>query len=246
MNINSEEIVTVSMPCFNEAEGIAEFADELCASLGRTLYQLIIVDDCSTDETFSILQTIAERESKIVILRNPVNCGHGPSTLVGLNQALRTPASIIMTLDGDGQFITSEVKYALDFFCNSNADLLEGSRQGRTDPWFRKVVTRLLRLMIFLLSGKLPKDSNTPFRIYKKEIARSLMSGIDPMAITPNLLIGIRARRMNCNIEEFPVTSINRRGSIKSGVTWQSKSNYLPSGRFLRFCFKAIIALMRG
>jgi len=236
---------TITMPCFNEAEGISDFAQDICSALDDRLDQLIIVDDCSTDDTSAVLKRLSDGNPKIVHQRNPLNLGHGPSTLVGIQKALATDSKFVITIDGDGQFLATEVSLALDTFYFQNVDILEGFRQERSDPWFRKLVTTSLRFFVFACSFKLPKDANTPFRIYRRESLKNLLDGVDPKSMTPNLYFSIHSRRRRFNICEFGVTSIHRKGSVKTGVTWESKNDMLPSKRFVVFCLRAGLRLFK-
>jgi glycosyltransferase involved in cell wall biosynthesis len=236
---------TITMPCFNEAEGISDFAHEIFFALNNRLDQLIVIDDCSTDDTSVVLRKLSESNPKIVHFRNPVNLGHGPSTLIGIQKALATGSRFVITMDGDGQFLAAEVSLALDAFSKQNPDILEGFRQQRNDPWFRKLVTISLRFFVLACSFKLPKDANTPFRIYRRESLKILLDGVDPRSMTPNLFFSVRSRRHRFDICEFGVTSIQRKGSVKSGVTWESKNDMLPSKRFVLFCLRAGLRLFK-
>ena len=245
MMSNSKFAVVITMPCFNESEGIEEFIFELCESLGSKLKKLIVVNDSSTDSTSEVVNSIMLYDSRVILMNNPTNLGHGPSTLIGMKCALESSFDTVVTLDGDGQFIATEVDAALDFFYNSKVNLLEGARISRKDPWFRKIVTQSLRLIVTLSSNKLPKDANTPFRIYQKDVLSSLFTQLDSMSMTPNLEISIKARQMNLQIAEYEVTSRERKGKEKIGVTWNSKNSFIPSKRFVTFCGQAFFRLFR-
>ncbi len=191
---------TITMPCFNEAEGISDFAHEICSALGDRLDQLIIIDDCSTDDTPVVLRRLSDSNPKIIYFRNLINLGHGPSTLVGIQKALAVGSKFVITIDGDGQFLAAEVNLALDAFYFQNPDILEGFRQERNDPWFRKLVTISLRFFVLACSFKLPKDANTPFRIYRRESLKNLLEGVDPRIMTTNLYFSIHSRRRRFDI----------------------------------------------
>lgn len=245
MMSDSNFAVVITMPCFNESEGIEEFIFELCESLGSKLRKLIVVNDASTDSTAQVVNAIMLKDSRVTLINNSTNLGHGPSTLVGIKLALESSFDTIVTLDGDGQFIATEVDAALGFFYDSRVNLLEGARMSRKDPWFRKIVTQSLRLIVTLASHKLPKDANTPFRIYQKDVLASLLTQIDSKSMTPNLEISIKARQLNLQIAEYSVTSRERKGKDKIGVTWNSKNSLIPSKRFVTFCGQAFFRLFR-
>ena len=234
------------MPCFNEAEGIGEFIVEIMETFKSYVPTLIVIDDCSTDETSLIVQKLKSRFPSVIYHRNESNIGHGPSTVSGLKLALTTNCELILSIDGDGQFLPNEILQIFDNNSVDSVELIEGVRTNRQDPWFRRTVTFLLRIFVLLKTKNYPLDANTPLRIYHKEILKSLINNVNLKSQTPNIQISIASRNMCLKIKEIEVTSIARRGSNKIGTTWKSKNSLLPSRRFISFCFSAICKLIRS
>jgi glycosyltransferase involved in cell wall biosynthesis len=236
----------ITMPCFNEAEGLEGFIEELFSELDIYLARIIIVDDNSTDDTSFVITKLLSRFPKIICQTNKVNLGHGPSTVIGMRLALKTQSEYILTIDGDGQFLPLEIKEFLQNESHSNFEVLEGVRKERKDPYFRKIVTFLLRVLVFFSTKKFPSDANTPLRLYHRSTLEKLLTSIDPSSPTPNLKISILSRKLNLKIREREFTSVVRRGHSQTGTTWKSKRDYLPSRRFLSFCFRAALKLLRN
>ena len=78
--------ISVIVPAYNSGEKIRECLDSIINQTHRDL-EIILVDDCSSDDTFQIMQEYADRDSRIHIMRNKINCGAGFSRNRGLDIA---------------------------------------------------------------------------------------------------------------------------------------------------------------
>jgi len=230
-------VIILTMPVYNEADGIEEFINELDRALpARVLLQ--VVDDASSDSTLARLESVDLPLGRLRILQNSVNVGHGPTTLRGLREALINDVDVVASIDGDGQFAAADVAGLLERL-DEEWDVLEGCRFGRTDPWFRKVTSKVTAFLVALRCGRFPTDANTPLRIYRREVLEALLDGIPENFAVPNLLISARSRRRGLRVIEAPVRSRVRRGAAATGTTWGSRRASIPTGRFVRFCWRA-------
>jgi glycosyltransferase involved in cell wall biosynthesis len=75
------------------------------------------------------------------IFCNVRNLGHGPSTIKGMFRAVELNPDLVVTIDGDGQFIENEILEAINDFIGSECDILEGNRVARQEPVFRRAST---------------------------------------------------------------------------------------------------------
>jgi dolichol-phosphate mannosyltransferase len=229
--------LAVAMPAWNEAAGIAEFLHELSTSLAQFPTTFVVVDDASTDGMRETLESLSFREEHTLqVFTNDRNQGHGPSTLRALREATSTDAEVIVALDGDGQFYGADIARVVGVLLQEGCDVVEGVRQGRTDPWFRKPISLATRALVFIRSGRVPLDANTPLRAYFAKDLERIISTLPAHTATPNLLISSMTRKSNWMVFEVGVTSIPRRGGDASGSTWGGMSLRLPNKRLLRFC----------
>lgn len=233
------------MPCFNEADGITDFLNDICENLDGLVDYLVAVDDLSTDTTALKIKNYKMKTTKIELVSNLTNLGHGPSFLVAISKALSLNPNIVITVDGDGQFQASEIRDKLIYFINHDLDVLECARWGRSDPVFRKFVTYFLRFFIFIRVGQRPMDSNTPLRIYRAPALVYLMQKIPKNSLVPNLRISALTRRSDLKYSQVRVKSLERRGVTAAGSTWMAKRDWLPSKRFVQFCRRAILEILR-
>jgi len=237
-----ESSIVLVIPVYNEEFGIREFIRELADALPTTSKSFVVIDDCSRDSSFKILQSMQTefaKEFDLRIYRNEYNLGHGPSVVKGLKFAIGLAPDFILSIDGDGQFLGEDVAKVFLKFHSSTFDVLEASRKLRDEPIYRKMVSWVTRAIVFLKSGKYPEDANTPLRIYKTKILKELINEIPSDTLVPNLRISIKSRRTKLNIAFFPVTSIPRRGASVTGTTWNTQKIHVPSQKFIKFCLRA-------
>ena len=112
--------LAIVIPVFNEAQNIVALIDEVVATLGdATGYQIIVVDDASTDDTPSVLSGCTGRYSQLRVIRHRQRCGQSAAIATGVEAAA---AQWIVTIDGDGQ--------------NDPADILKlyAAMDGADDP----------------------------------------------------------------------------------------------------------------
>lgn len=232
--------VVIAMPAYNEEAAISSFLGEIAEAFSDTSFHIIVVDDCSSDNTVSELDALKTEHIPLTVSTNSRNSGHGPSTLTALQLALDLGPQFVVATDGDGHITGQTLRYLFDKATNANPpSVVEGVRTNRDDPWFRKTVSAATRTLVKHHSGKAPRDANTPFRVYPTGALQALLTNIPTDHMTPNLKISSLVRRAGIFLEEIPITPHRREGAEESGSTWQQRFRLLPSLYFLQFCVKA-------
>jgi len=231
--------VAIVMPAWNEASGIGEFLHEIHESFTGTEHTFIVVDDCSTDQTVAVLNRLRDEGLPILVHRNAVNSGHGPSTVRALRLGLETGAAYVIGLDGDGQFYGKDVYDCYREIESSGAEIIEGIRTRQKDPAYRKATSFATRVLVWSRCRQFPTDANTPLRVYRSEILRVILPKIPAGSLVPNLMISAFVRTQGMNLGFVQVDFIDRRGVNPESTTWGRSKSYLPSKRFLKFCTQA-------
>ena len=234
--------VSVAMPVFNESDGIRETLSELNHAFKNAQVdaQFFIQNDKSTDNTVEIItKSVEEFGMKVFLESNPTNLGHGPTVINAYLRAIKSEAEVVLQLDSDGQFNPSELIKLLDSV-RGGTELAIGVRKIRVDPWFRVLLTKSLRVLLFIRFRKYFVDPNSPVRAYKRETLRDLISQIPSDALIPNIYLVIIARLRDIKIENFVVTHRDRRGENKTGSTWVSKNRVKSIFRLIRFAIRAL------
>jgi len=116
--------IAVVIPAYNEARHIGQ----VLADLPSFLRTIIVVDDCSRDNTSEIVQQLASSDPRIVLIRHEKNQGVGGAMVSGFKAALQRQAQIVVKLDGDGQMAASDLASLLRPLILGTADYAKGNR----------------------------------------------------------------------------------------------------------------------
>jgi glycosyltransferase involved in cell wall biosynthesis len=156
--------VSFVIPVFNEEENIAALHREI-VNVGESLgtdYEIIMVDDGSTDGTFKKLSTL----KPITILRMRRNFGQTAALDAGIKEAQHP---YIVTMDGDLQNDPGDVPALIKHLEDHDYDLVSGWRKDRKDPFSKKMVSRVANFLRGILVKDGIHDSGCTLKVYKKE-----------------------------------------------------------------------------
>ncbi len=203
------------MPAYNEAENIESVIAqwhpvvERCGSDCR----LVIANDGSKDNTFAIMQSLQAKYPQFVALDKP-NSGHGATVLYLYRYAIEHGADYVFQTDSDGQTDPEEFRQMYDN--REQYDFQIGSRAGRQDGFSRVVVTKTLKLVVWLMFHVWVEDANTPFRLMKTERLQSIMEVIPPDFFLSNVAIAAIAVKRGERCKWYPITFKPRQGGVNS------------------------------
>jgi len=233
--------VAVAIPAFNESEGIGAFLveiDNALESVGDVAF--VVVDDCSTDDTVEVLRAVGDKLSgELVLVAAPENRGHGPTLLEAYRRALDTGAEYVIAVDGDGQFLGSDVRRVL-VLLQDGGDGVCGVRRFRYDPWFRMLMTRVLRVYVNTFFGVPTRDANCPLRGYRSGLLEELLCWLPSGSLVPNLHLTVLAARRGATLVEVDVNHRVRRGAAETGTMFAGASTIATIRRLLAFSRKAL------
>jgi len=231
------------MPVFNEADGITETLVDLHMNF-PDIKKLIIIDDFSTDGSRELaLDYAMSNNFPVEVYRNVKNVGHGQSTLKGLFEALKfaNQTDFVLTLDGDGQVPSRELRKLVETQELLNADVVIGLRTQRTDPMYRRIITHLAIASLFLFTGVKSRDSNTPVRLWRTRTLSDALSRIPEANLSvPNIHLTRVIVERAYAIAFSEILQRDRNGKKTIGVTWSNKRTHLPSKKLILFSQKAL------
>ena len=238
----SAPTVAVAIPAYNEAEGIGGFLLEIDRALAPHVRELrlVVVDDASTDDTGAVLESIAPQlRGRLETVVSPVNRGHGPSLMTAYSRAVASAPDYVLQVDGDGQFLGSDLRRVLVLLLD-DAHAVSGVRRFRQDPWFRMIMTRLVRGYVGSRFGVPARDPNCPLRGYEAPLLKDLLETLGDDCLVPNLYLTILAARRGVPLLEVDVSHRVRRGSSAHGTSW-ARSGWSPvPWKLVRFSFQAL------
>lgn len=189
------------IPAFNEGETIGE----VIRKVKPLVSEIVVVDDCSSDDTFAI-----SRAENAVALRHSINRGQGASLQTGIDYALAQDADILVHFDADGQFLAEEIKDVLAPIIAGEADVVFGSRflDKKSDiPKFKKyLIMPLARLVNEVFLGINTTDPQSGFRALSREAALKIKIEQDRMAHCSEILLKVFALKLR--VKEVPTSVI--------------------------------------
>lgn len=206
------------MPAYNEAANIEETINQWYPIVDKlhqegVRVELVIANDGSKDNTFSIMQEI---NGRFPLLRplNKANSGHGATILYLYRYAIDNDADFIFQTDSDGQTIPSDF---WQMWKNREMyDFQIGYRNNRQDGISRVFVTRVLRLVVWIMFHKLVKDANTPFRLMRVDKLIPILNVIPHDFFLSNVAISAIAAKWNYKIGWYNITFKSRQGGKNS------------------------------
>lgn len=163
-------LISVVIPLFNEQDNVLHLLRAIRQALSGYDYEVVAVDDGSSDNTVQMLrQDLDDRLSIVVMMRN-----YGQTSAMAAGIASAT-GKYIVTIDGDLQNDPEDIIRLLARALQGNWDVVAGYRANRLDGWlFRKLPSRIANKMIRTLTGVHLKDYGCTLKIFKKEIAQNL------------------------------------------------------------------------
>ncbi len=161
--------ISLVIPVFNEKENIAPLMGHIRAVLSGFRYEIVLVDDGSTDGTGKEIKRLAHAETKLVSLKR--NYGQSAAMMAGIDAAT---GEFIATLDGDQQNDPADIPKMIRHLIDNDLDIVAGNRKNRKDNTIRKIPSRIANAIIRKFSGVNILDYGCTLKVYRKEIAKEL------------------------------------------------------------------------
>jgi glycosyltransferase involved in cell wall biosynthesis len=220
-NSPGADSISVFFPCYNEQDNIRRVYESASKVLGKTGvdYQLIWVDDGSTDQTPHIVNAIAAVDPRVTVVRHPANLGYGKALQSGIRAATKT---LVFYTDGDGQFDLNELPPLLPLM--KHYDIVSCFRLDRQDGLIRKFNAWCWTWFVCLLFRMKVKDINCAFKLYKRRIFDNLELRSTGALINAEILARATRRGyaiVQVGVRHFPRTSGQPTGA-KPGVIFRA------------------------
>lgn len=208
--------LSIFFPFWNEEENInhvVESAIPVAKKIAKK-YEIIMVDDGSSDSTFEKAEELAQKYSCLRVISHSPNRGYGAALKSGLEAA---QYKYIVFTDGDGQFDFSEVvKFAEKI---ESCDIIIGYRKKRKDDFIRHVLMYMLKIWDFIFFRFYYKDIDCGFKMFKKESLEKIMPlRSEGAMITTEILA--KAKRKKLKIKQVDVTHYPRKFGSPTGANF--------------------------
>jgi glycosyltransferase involved in cell wall biosynthesis len=166
-------MLSIVIPVHNEEHSILPLYDRLTAVL-ETLhqpYEIIFVDDASTDRSFDLLANLVETDPRLTVVRLRRNFGQTAALSAGFHEA---KGEVIIAMDGDLQHDPEDIPALLQKI-NEGYDIASGWRKQRVDNAItRKIPSRIANWLMAKASGIELRDFGTTFKAYRAEVLKDV------------------------------------------------------------------------
>src|SRR5258708_7520618 len=166
-------MLSIVIPIHNEEPSILPLYDRLTAALEavQKQYEIIVVDDASTDRSFDLLANLVETDQRLKVIRLRRNFGQTAALSAGFDEA---QGSVIVSLDGDLQHDPDDIP-ALLAKIDEGYDIASGWRKNRLDNAItRKIPSRIANWLMAKASGVNLRDFGTTFKAYRAEVLKDV------------------------------------------------------------------------
>lgn len=171
-NINYPEI-SVIIPLLNEEDSLPELSLLLEEELGQITkgkYEVIFIDDGSTDSSFNVIKTINNRNNRFKCIRFRRNYGKSAALSVGFQKCR---GKIVITMDADLQDDPKEIKNLVEKI-KEGYDLVSGWKKVRHDPISKTLPSKFFNFVTSTVSGIKLHDFNCGLKAYKRSVVKTI------------------------------------------------------------------------
>ena len=227
--------ISIIVPVFNEADNVLPMTREVATAMSKagSEWELVFVDDASTDETPKRIIEAAQSDRRVRGLRHQRNAGQSAAVWTGI-QATNSP--ILCTLDGDLQNDPADLPKMIAEL--ERVDFVSGMRLSRQDTWLRKVSSKIARQARKTALGVDFRDTGCAIRAFK----RTALVGVFPFnglhRFLPVLVHGGDASTLEVPVNHRPrVAGVSKYGVWNRlgrgiydliAISWYQKRRYRP------------------
>jgi glycosyltransferase involved in cell wall biosynthesis len=205
---------SIVVPFHNEEENVTALYDRLKAVMEQIgdSFELVLVDDGSTDRTYKLLEEIAAVDSRVLVVKLRRNFGQTSALAAGFDNA---QGDYILAMDGDLQHDPNEIPHFLAKL-EEGYDVVSGWRKERIDNFvMRRFPSRCANWLMAKLSGVDIHDFGTTFKAYRREVIHNI-----PLYGEMHRFIPALASWYGASICEIPIKNVNReRGKSHYGIS---------------------------
>jgi 4-amino-4-deoxy-L-arabinose transferase-like glycosyltransferase len=185
--------LSLVLPAYNEEAGIRQAVVEACAALEKLTreYEVLVVDDGSSDDTAVLVAELAADHPQVRLLRHERNRGYGAALRTGFVAARFERVAFT---DADCQFHLADLGRLMPL--SERSPLVVGWRQGRQDPWRRRFLSRGYNLLTSALLGTRVRDCDCALKVFHRDVLPELLPETNTFFVNAEMLTKARQRGM--------------------------------------------------
>ena len=169
MNPVTASLLSIVIPLYNEEENVVLLTSKINESLQGYIYQIIYVDDFSTDLTRKKIKEMKDPRVHLISLKK--NYGQSLALAAGIDYA---EGEYIITMDGDLQNDPQDIPKMLEYVVSDEYDVVTGIRQKRKDSLVKKIPSKIANFMVRRVTKLDIKDNGCALKVFTRDIAKDL------------------------------------------------------------------------
>jgi len=169
MNTVTNSLLSIVVPLYNEEDNVVLLTQKIRESLSGYSYQIVYVDDFSTDKTRKAIKGMDDPKVHLIELKK--NYGQSLALAAGIDYA---EGEYIITMDGDLQNDPSDIPQMLGHAVNDDYDVVTGIRQKRKDSPIKKIPSKIANFLVRRVTQLNIKDNGCALKVFTKDIAKGL------------------------------------------------------------------------
>lgn len=213
VNTSKEYSLSIFFPCYNEEGSIETLVRKTIETASQITsdYEIIIVNDGSSDKTGEIADRLASQNEQVRAVHHSTNSGYGAALQTGFKAASK---ELVFYTDGDGQFDIGELPKLMPLI--AQCDIVSGYRINRQDGFIRKLNALCWGKLVCIVFKMRIRDIDGAFKLYKREIFDNVKLQSTGALIDSEILA--RALRKGYTIKQIGVKHYPRMAGIQTGA----------------------------
>ena len=201
--------ISVIVPAYNEEKTIASVLEALLREV-PDVYEIIVVDDGSKDQTAPIAETLSQRDGKIKVIRQPVNQGKTAALRTGF---AASTGDIVLVQDADLEYDPVDIPILVEPIQQGKADVVYGSRfmtrRASRVLYFRHYIANQgLTFLSNLFTDLNLSDVETGYKAFRGEIIRNMI--IETRGFGFEIEVTAKVSKLKCRVYEVPISYYGR------------------------------------
>ena len=168
-NVVTQSLLSIVIPVYNEEDNVVLLTEKIHESLKGYTYEVVFVNDFSTDETVQRIKKMNDPLVHLIELKK--NYGQSLALAAGIDYA---NGEYIITMDGDLQNDPCDIPNMLEVAIEEHYDLVTGIRQKRKDSWLKTIPSKVANFLVRKVTSLSIKDNGCALKVFSRDIAKNL------------------------------------------------------------------------
>src|SRR5215208_1282651 len=204
--------LSIVVTVLNEERTVDELYERTVAAVDGRPFELLFVDDGSSDKTFEQLRLLHERDPRVRAVRFTRNFGQHPAMHAGFTRAR---GDILVTMDGDLQNEPEDIPRLVDALERNGADVASGRRRARRDSWGRTLPSRMINGMLRRFTRVSISDFGCAFNAYRRRAIEPMLASIGRQKFTKALVLSGGASVVEVDVQHAPRAGRSRYSPLR-------------------------------